>query len=162
MRIRPIVLHELRSRRSIVASAVLLVALPLAAQLRSIKDFKIFDLYEQHELRDGRSSQLKSLLTAGQAIPNLDGTADLVKMHLETYDPEGQTNIIAAAPNCIVDTKRRTAGSSGPLEARTGDGRFIIQGQGFLCHMTNAHILITNGVRTFIRKDAASGVSQNP
>jgi len=41
--------------------------------------------------------------------------------------------------------------SAGRIEARTGDGRMHIEGDGFLLTITNKSLTISNNVRTVIR-----------
>lgn len=131
-----------------------LVASPLVAQLSWIRDFKIPEYYKRSELPQDRPSQLKSLLQAAEAQSRTPTLVEARGVRIETYQTNGVTNLVVTAPHCTLDLDQRTAASPGRLEARTGDGRFFIEGTGFLCQLTNARITMTNGVRTVIRKDA--------
>jgi hypothetical protein len=128
----------------------------LVGQFRLAREFKIPEYYAPQELVPGSTNQLKSLLLAAEAYPNPDGRTYLVKQaRIHTFRPDGQTNVMAAAPECNVDSDRRTASSPGRLEVTSGDGRFYLEGEGFFCRMTNANLFLSNRVLMLIRKDVA-------
>ena len=135
------------------------LALPLAlpaqlSRLGRIRNFKIAEIYEPGELGPGRTNRIKSQLTGQEAQPQLDGTVFVEGMRLESYETDGRTNLIAQAPECIVDGPRHLAYSTNRVEVATANGQFYLEGVGFLSSLTNIDIIISNRVRTVIRRDA--------
>lgn len=121
------------------------------AQLGVVKDFKYPEFYEQ---KPGGSKQaLKTLVTGAEARPQLSGWVALKQMRIESYSEEGKTNLIIRAPECLFNTGGRVASSAGSLQMQTADDRFHIQGQGFLCYLTNFSLLISNQVQTTVHRD---------
>jgi len=138
------------SRRLALLWLVLLAGIPLSAQNISFgtpKNFSIPDYY-------AGSNQKRSVMTGAQAIPQ-SATQVLIKgLHIETYDKAGATNLIVEAPECQFDYSSKNAWSSGPLRVRDARGRFTLAGQhGFLWRQTNSNLIVSNKVRTTIRKD---------
>src|SRR5439155_27212100 len=57
------------------------------------------------------------------------------------------------APQCVYDSSNHIINSSGPLRAQTSDGKFLIEGEGFLWQQTNTSLTISNRVHTIIHQD---------
>jgi len=72
------------------------------------------------------------------------------QLKLETFDLNGKSEIIVDAPECVYDTLNGVAASPGQLHMRTGDGKFRVEGEGFLWRQTNSFLTISNRVRTVI------------
>jgi lipopolysaccharide transport protein LptA len=75
---------------------------------------------------------------------------------LLTNDPAHVTNaleMIVSAPECLFDQKNSQGSSAGPLTVRTADGRFLIEGAGYLWSQlgANATLAISNNVFTIIK-----------
>ncbi len=81
------------------------------------------------------------------------GTFTLTELHLETYRDNGQTDMVANAPECTLDMNARVASSSGPFHATTSDKRFTISGEGFFYDQKNSRLVISNRVHTIIRRE---------
>jgi hypothetical protein len=78
----------------------------------------------------------------------------LTTMHLEHYQLDGRTNLVARAPECFFDIESRVASSTGSLEIVGLGGAFVVHGQqGFEVRMTNSTLTLSNRVRTVIRQD---------
>lgn len=58
------------------------------------------------------------------------------------------------APECIYDTFKSAANSPGHLQVWTGDGRFRVEGDGFLWRQSESFLTISNNVRTVIEYEA--------
>ena len=144
----------------LVASLVFL-ATPARGQLGTVKDFKYPEFYEQKSAAGKRA--LKLLVLGAQARPQLSGLLLLTEMRIESYSEEGKTNLIIRSPECLLNAKARVASSSGPLEMQSGDGNLSIQGQGFLCYLTNFSLFISNQVQTVVRREMVkSAASPTP
>jgi lipopolysaccharide export system protein LptA len=77
---------------------------------------------------------------------------------LMTNDPANATNapeMTVTAPECLIDKESSSGSSAGPMTARTADGRFLIEGTGYLWQSkgTNATLTISNNVSTTVKND---------
>jgi lipopolysaccharide export system protein LptA len=77
---------------------------------------------------------------------------------LMTNDPANVTNapeLTVTAPECLIDQKEASGSSPGPMTARTADGRFLIEGTGYIWQSkgTNASLTISNNVSTTVKND---------
>jgi hypothetical protein len=63
---------------------------------------------------------------------------------------DGKLEMVVEAPSCTYDILNATASSPGPLQVRTGDGKFRVEGEGFLWRQTNSFLTISNNVRSLI------------
>ena len=99
-------------------------------------------------------NQVKLLITGAEAQLQSGGRYLVRKLKLETFRETGQREITVEAPECLFDSTRRLASSSGHLQVETGDGRFRVEGEGFLCDLRSdqPNLTISNRVRTVIRK----------
>jgi hypothetical protein len=59
------------------------------------------------------------------------------------------------APECVYDTMNATANSSGHLQLASGDGKFRVEGDGFLWQRNAQSLTISNRVQTVIENKAA-------
>ena len=91
---------------------------------------------------------------------------EIYTYRLITNDPAHATNafdMIVSAPECLFNRNEASGSSDGPLTAQTADGRFLIQGTGFLWQQkgTNASLTISNKVFTTVKNDllATSGAA---
>ena len=137
-----------------------------AAQLRKplkMKDFKMVEYYDNPSTGKGPARQIKTLLTGAEGEQRPGGSLLVTKMRIIDFREDGRTNLIAAAPECLLERESRIVSSPGPLQIEIRDGEFYIEGDGFQCHMTNLDLTISNNVRTTIRRDllksTGSGVS---
>jgi hypothetical protein len=96
--------------------------------------------------------QMKSRLSGAEAQPQAGGLLVIRQLELETFDINGNPEMIVNAPECVYDTFNRTASSPGHLTAQTGDGKFRVEGDGFLWRQNDSFLTISNHVRTMIEK----------
>lgn len=75
-------------------------------------------------------------------------------VQVDYRDALGRTNMVMSGKNCIYDFKSKTAVSSEPLRVATGDARLQLEGIGFVWYQTNKNLVISNDVRTIVRKRA--------
>jgi hypothetical protein len=98
-------------------------------------------------------NQMKSLLRGAQAEPQPNGCVLIHELQLETYSPEGHLEMSVHAPQCLYNVATQTASSASHIEARSGDGHLLIEGEGFLWLQTNSTFTISNRVHTIIRQE---------
>ncbi len=97
-------------------------------------------------------SQMKTLVQGAQAVPQGDLIV-LQDARLETFREDGASELIVQAPECVYDRTKRTASSSGPLHVSSGDGKFLLQGDGFLWAQADSSLQISNNVYTRVYPD---------
>jgi hypothetical protein len=98
--------------------------------------------------------QIKSILSGAEALPQPGGLLIIKQLKLRTFYPDGKPEIIVTAPECLYNTMSGTASSAGPLQLQTGDGKFRVEGEGFLWRQSDSFLTISNNVRTVIENGA--------
>ena len=94
--------------------------------------------------------QVYTRLTSAEAA-SLPGTMfDLKKMKVEKFNTEGKLALVVEAPQCIYAPLDGVASSAGHLALNSGDGKFHVEGDGFLWSETNSVLVISNHVQTVI------------
>jgi len=132
-----------------VAFGSFVLSLTLLAQVKITGGFK----YPWYEKPDPDHPHRLATLITGTEAEMLPNDISLVKqMRLEHYPQDAITNLIATAPECLLDAANRTASSTNRIELRIANGLFI-EGQGFFCDLTNFNFVISNRVRTLIEQD---------
>ena len=131
------------------------------------------DVFKQTVNYDAPYFTLKKLEIRGKTDSSALAESGLLIKDFEIYtyrlvtnDPAHVTNaleMIVSAPECVFDGNNATGSSAGPLTAQTADGRFLIQGTGYLWQQkgTNAALTISNNVFTTVKNDllTASGAA---
>lgn len=142
------------TRASLAAGAGLLfgVALGVRAQQSGVQHANNFTTTEYYE--PPHQQQIKSILSGAEALPQPGGLLIIKQLKLRTFGLDGKPEIIVTAPECLYDTMGGTASSAGPLQLQTGDGKFRVEGEGFLWRQTNSFLTISNNVRTVIENGA--------
>lgn len=91
-------------------------------------------------------------ITGAQAQPELGNRVRLTQVRLEMFRVTGETEMLITAPDCVYDPAKRTANSPGHLKVQTGDGRFSVEGDGFLWQGSDSTLSISNQVRSVINR----------
>jgi len=98
-------------------------------------------------------TQLKSMLECSQAQRQPDGRYLITNAKYRSFRLTGEGELNVEAPLCTYDQGQRTINSAGPIHAQTADGKFSIEGEGFLYLQTNSTLQISNRVHTIIIAD---------
>jgi hypothetical protein len=98
--------------------------------------------------------QIKSILSGAEALPQPGGLLIIKQLKLEMFNPDGKLDWVVNAPECVYDTFKGVANSPGHLEVRTGDGKFRVEGEGFLWRQSDSFLTISNNVRTVVENGA--------
>lgn len=96
-------------------------------------------------------TQLKSLLQGSSGRTQPGGKVLVDKAKLQTFKENGDHELVVLAPECVYDSAQRNASSAGPIRGESADGRFLIEGEGFLWRQTNSSLFISNKVHTFVQ-----------
>lgn len=123
-------------------------AVAVRAQQNGIRHASDFSSVEYFETPHQR--QMKSRLSGAEAQPLSGGLLLIKKLKLEMFKEDGRLEYVVEAPDCAYDTSHSTASSPGPLQLRTGDGKFRVTGEGFLWRQNDSFLTISNHVRTVI------------
>jgi hypothetical protein len=146
------------TRVLLLAGAVWLAAAGSAVRAQQsgrATDFTTTEYYEAPHQR-----QVKIILSGAEALPQLGGRLIIKQLKLQTFALDGKLEMVVTAPDCIYDTLGGTARSAGPLQLQTGDGKFRVEGEGFLWRQTNNSLTISNQVRT--RIDGGARIINKP
>ncbi|HEY9175403.1 MAG TPA: LptA/OstA family protein [Verrucomicrobiae bacterium] len=96
-------------------------------------------------------TQLRWLLKGAQATPQTNGTMLVEEVTLEEFQAAGAREMLIETPDCLFSYATREASSARPLKMLLQEGRFALEGEGFLWRQTNALLVISNRVRTTVR-----------
>ena len=144
----------------------LFAALQLAAQLGRfgiLRGFKFPDFYDTSPTGKGQTNRLKGMLMGAVAQYITNDTWRLTQMRLEHFQFDGQTNLVAQAPQCLFDEETRVAWSTGRLEIVGLHGALFVEGnEGFEARMTNSTLTISNRVRTVLRQEQGPVKASKP
>jgi lipopolysaccharide export system protein LptA len=98
-------------------------------------------------------THVKFLLEGATARVQQDGRTLLTEARIHNYRLSGESEMAVEAPQCTYDPTNHIINSAGPLRLQTADGKFLIEGEGFLWQQTNTSLTISNQVHTIIHPD---------
>jgi hypothetical protein len=138
------------AQKILIAGAVLFfTAVPNErAQQNGVQQASDFTSVEYFE--PPHATQMKSRLSGLEAQPLANGLLVIKQLKLETFTVDGKPEMVVEAPSCTYDTSKAMASSPGPLQVWTGDGKFHVEGEGFLWRQTNSFLTISNNVHSVI------------
>jgi hypothetical protein len=133
-------------------------AVPLLAQLgqqRRAKDFKYREPYEISGPRFNVTNRTRSFVLGAEGTYLSNNLWLLTGARLEYYAPAGNvTNLVAKAPECLLDLSNRVASSTGRLDLFGSQHRVFVRGnEGFIFFLTNSTLIVSNHVRTYIHPE---------
>ncbi len=99
---------------------------------------------------------MKTLLT-GEGAEQLESGALLIsKVKIQIFDDQTppKTRMVIEAPECVFDSRAKNASSAGSIALKSTDGRFSIEGEGFMWNQSISSLTISNKVETFISRTA--------
>jgi hypothetical protein len=96
--------------------------------------------------------QVKMRLSGTEALPLPGGLLDVRELKVEVFSTNGTPQLLAQAPQCDYAPLDGVASSAGRLELRSGDGKFRVEGDGFLFlwRKSQSSLVISNHVHTVI------------
>jgi len=146
--------HPSLATRLLAAGAGLLfaVALGVCAQQNGVQHANNFTTTEYYE--PPHQQQIKSILSGAEALPQPGGLLIIKQLKLETFNLDGKLELTVIAPECIYDTLNGVANSAGHLQVRTGDGKILTAGDGFLWRQSDQKLTISNNVCTVFENGA--------
>jgi lipopolysaccharide export system protein LptA len=117
----------------------------------------LFEYYTAQELPSGATNRLKGLLLGSKAQKLTNGLVLFTEPVILRIDTGGKTNLVASSPECLVDPnpQNRIAFSTNRLTVRAPNEQMLLEGDGFLCRLTNFNLTLSNRAHTRIRQDVA-------
>ena len=109
-------------------------------------------------------TRLKFRISGAKGVPE-GGGVRITQLLLETFRLTGEREMVITAPDCVYDPSKREASSPGQLHLQTGDGRYSVEGHGFLIQLDRESTLtISNQVRSVIHRvtNAPPGEAKPP
>lgn len=148
---------SVKDRRPTIAILTFTLGTGLAAALWAAQPSKPgkgheFKFVESHD-KNTPSSLFKNLVTGSKVEYRTAGLALVTEMRIVNCKEDGSTNLIVKAPECSFQIGPRVVSSPGPLQIETGDGQFLIEGNGFHCQLTNFNLIVSNNVQTTVRRE---------
>ncbi len=95
--------------------------------------------------------QVKLKLSGAEALPLPGGLQDIRQLKIETFEVTGKTEMVVQAPQCNYSLFDGVANSAGHMQLQTGDGKFRVEGDGFLWRQNDQLLIISNKVHTVIQ-----------
>jgi lipopolysaccharide export system protein LptA len=133
----------------LLALGLALIHRPGHAQPIEVKGgFKSADYYPPPN-----ETQMKSLLEGTGVQPQPDGRLLVTGAKYRTFGTNNEVELSVEAPQCFYDQGQRTINSAGPMHMQIANGKFSIEGEGFLYHVTNSTLLVSNRVHTILHPD---------
>jgi len=130
------------------AGGILLAAVtarPQTQPLGHATDFTSESYFEAPHER-----QIKMRLSGAEALPLPGGLLDVRQLRVETFGEDGKPEMVVRAPQCTYAPLDGVANSAGRMEMQSGDGKFRVEGEGFLWRQGASSLTISNRVRTTI------------
>jgi hypothetical protein len=137
--------HQLCSRFALLLLALgsALFPRPGCAQPIEVKGpFKIAEYYTN-------STKMKSLLEGASALPQPGGRSLVTEAKYQRFGTNNEVELNVEAPQCLYDDGQKAISSSGPLRMQVVNGKFSIEGEGFLYGVTNSTFPIAS-IRFFV------------
>ena len=102
--------------------------------------------------------QVKLKLSGAEASPLPGGLLDVKQLRVETFALDGRPELVVRAPQCNYAPLDGVANSAGAISLQTADGKFRVEGEGFLWQQNNSFLTISNRVRTLIETTSSGGL----
>jgi hypothetical protein len=118
--------------------------------LGNLKNFHPTDFSSETYFEPPNETKVKIRLSGAQASPLPGGLLDVRQLKIAKFATNGVLEAEASAPQCTYAPLDGIANSPGKMEFHTGDGKFRVEGEGFLLRQTNWSLTISNHVHTVI------------
>lgn len=138
----------------LLVTASLAMAFVVRAQQTATGHANDFTSVEYYEAPN--QQQVKTRLSGAEAVPQTGGLLVIKQLKLETFAPDGKSQLVIEAPDCVYDTMKNVASSPGEVYLQTGDGKIRVQGEGFLWQQTDQLLTISNRVHSVLETETES------
>ena len=119
-----------------------------------IKDFSLPEYFSPPN-----ENRIRAMLRGAEAELRPNMTIVIYQLYAETFRETGERELEIKAPVCHYDSANRLAYSDEALETKTGDGRLVVHGKGFLWRRDDAILIISNDVHCILKTISARTVA---
>ncbi len=140
----------LAAKTILAVGAVLFFLVSGYGQVQSVPVGRATDFTSDAYFEAPHEQQVKVRLSGTEAAPLPGGLLDVKKLKVETFNTAGRPELVVRAPHCTYAPLDGVASSAGHLELQSGDGKFRVEGDGFLWRQNESSLTISNRVRTVI------------
>ncbi|MEI8289732.1 MAG: hypothetical protein WCH99_09675 [Verrucomicrobiota bacterium] len=144
-------MSRLAAKPILAAGVVLLFLVSGHGQVHVLPVGRATDFTSDSYYDAPHEQQVKVRLSGAEAAPLPGGLLDVKKMKIEMFNVSGRLEMLVRAPQCTYAPQDGVAGSAGHLELQSGDGRFRVEGDGFLWRQGDSTLIISNRVHTVIK-----------
>lgn len=103
----------------------------------------------------------RSVLKGQDARPLGERIFEITSPRVTMFKPDDTLELVIEAPICQFDQVRNVAYSDSSLSLKTADGKFSIQGVGWMWRPEESRLTISNQVVSFVDKGAVADTSTN-
>lgn len=147
--------HSPRVTPLLLAGAILVLAATISPAQTNLtghaSDFTSVEYYPSPN-----QQQIKSRLSGAEAQPLPGGLLAIKQLKLETFGPDGKSEIVVNAPECLYDQLGGTASSTGRLQVQYQEGKIRVEGEGFLWRQSDSSLTISNRISTVLEFGSGS------
>ena len=118
--------------------------------LAGVKDVRATDFTSEQYFEAPNDQLVKMRLSGASAEPLPGGLLEVKRLKIETFSTNRTLLAVVRAPQCTFAPLAGVASSAGPLELQSGDGKFRVEGKGFLWRQNESSLIISNRVQTVI------------
>ncbi len=118
--------------------------------LAGVKNVRATDFTSEQYYEAPNEQAVKLRLSGASADPLPGGLLEVKRLKIETFSTNGVMQATVQAPQCTFAPLDGVASSAGKLELQSGDGKFRVEGEGFLWRQNESSLVISNRVRTVI------------
>ena len=118
--------------------------------LAGVKDLHATDFTSEQYFEPPNEQLVKLRLSGASALPLPGGLLEVKQLKIENFNTNRTLLAVVRAPQCTFAPLDGVASSAGHLELQSGDGKFRVEGDGFLWQQNESSLTISNRVRTVI------------
>ncbi len=144
---------------AITASVVFLRAADESAPASlpaSVKDVRSDGFSSEQYFEPPNEQKLKLRFSGASVDPLPDGLQEISQARIEMFNTNGLPRAIAETPKCEFSLFEGVGSSSGALKLKSADGKFYLEGDGFLWRQKEMSLVISNHVHTVLKLRGAN------
>ena len=117
----------------------------------NVKEMRSSEFTSEQYFDPPNEQKLKLRLSGASVAPLPDGLQEVSEVRIELFNTNGLTRAVAGAPSCEFQPFKGVASSSGQLKMESGDGKFHMEGKGFLWQRNEMTLILSNHVHTVLQ-----------
>lgn len=118
----------------------------------NVKDMRLDGgFFSEQYYEAPNETKIKLRFSGASVSPLPGGLQQVLQVRIEYFSTNGMTNVFAQTPKCELAPLEGVASSAGKLEIRSGDGKFSLEGDGFLLRQNEMSLTISNHVHTVLK-----------